>query len=568
MTQIGLDRAPSGTLTANEHVLVRLFDELPDSVIVVNDQGILQWGNRTAETTFGRSIADSVGVSGLDLVHPDDMELVLLSLASVQDKHVGTPIEIRLHTITGWRLMELVGSPVTWLSDGAILLTVRDLTQRRQYEIVHDHDARLRSLVQNSAAITMLVTADGCIQSASGALTRILGQDPELVEGLPLAGLVVDDDRTALAGAFERASRGASVAGPVKVQLSLVRHGNTGSLPFELAIVNLIDDPTVGGYVVTGHDVTDQQLADLRLRRALSLLQATLDATADGIMVVDNDGQIVSFNQRLTEMWGVPDSVLASGNRRKVTEFVSGQLSNPEEYRAQVERVYQDPEAESNDILEFEDGRVFERVSRPQRVDGETVGRVWCFRDVTERKRLEERLSHQAFHDSLTGLANRALFQDRLRHGASRMARTGGRLAILFVDLDNLKAVNDALGHAAGDAVLEAAATAISGCLRECDSVARLGGDEFGVLLEGVGGPADALGSAERVLAALRRPLTVAGRDLVVTASIGLALDGPGVSTDQLLSNADLATFAAKDLGGNRISEFTDRMHATIGPVG
>jgi diguanylate cyclase (GGDEF)-like protein/PAS domain S-box-containing protein len=564
MTQIGLDPARGGVSADHEHVLVRLLDELPDSVIVVNRQGILQWGNRTAETTFGRSIADSVGVSGLDLVHPDDMELVLLSLASVQEKQVGSPIEIRLRTTTGWRLMELIGSPVTWLSDGAILLTVRDLTQRRQYEIVHDRDARLRSLVQNSAAITMLVSPDGCIQSASGALTRILGQDPELVEGLPLGELVDEEDRTALAGAFERASRGASVAGPVKVQLSLVRHGNIGSLPFELAIVNLIDDPTVGGYVVTGHDITVQQLADLRLRKALALLQATLDATAEGIMVVDNDDQIVSFNQRLIEMWRVPESILAAGNRRKVTEFVSEQLASPEQYRARVEQVYRAPESESNDVLEFKDGRVFERVSRPQRVDGETVGRVWCFRDVTERKRLEERLSHQAFHDSLTGLPNRALFQDRLRHSASRMARTGGRLAVLFVDLDNLKAVNDSLGHAAGDGVLEAAARAISGCLRECDSVARLGGDEFGVLMEDVGDRDDALGSAERVLAALRRPMTVVGRELVVTASIGVALDEPGVTTDQLLSNADLATFAAKDLGGNRVSEFTDRMHATI----
>ncbi len=564
MTQIRLDRGPSALLAANEHILVRLLDDLPDSVIVVNDRGILQWGNRTAETTFGRSMADSIGVSGLDLVHPDDMELVLLSLSSVQGKQVGTPIEIRLRTATGWRLMELVGSPVNWLSDGAVLLTIRDLTERRQYEIVHDHDARLRSLVQNSAAITMLVSPDGCIQSASGALTRILGQDPELVEGLPLASLVLEDDRKALTGAFERASRGASVAGPVKVLLSLVRHGNLGSLPFELAIVNLIDDPTVGGYVVTGHDVTDQQSADLRLRKALSLLQATLDATAEGIMVVDNQGQIVSFNQRLVEMWGVPESVLTAGNRRQVTEFVSGQLTDPDEYRSRVERVYQDPDAESNDILDFKDGRVFERVSRPQRVDGETVGRVWCFRDVTERRHLEERLSHLAFHDSLTGLANRSLFQDRLRHGASRMHRTGGRLAVLFVDLDNLKAVNDALGHAAGDAVLHATALAISGCLRECDSVARLGGDEFGILLEDVDDLADALGSADRVLTALRRPVTVAGREIVVTASIGVALDAAGVSTDQLLSNADLATFAAKDLGGDRVARFTDRMHVAI----
>ena len=568
MTQAGLDRAPSEILAGNEPALVRLLDELPDAVIVVDGRGILQWANRTAETLLGRSMAEVIGASGLDLVHPDDMELVLLSLATVQEKRVGSPIEIRLLTATGWRLMELIGSPVTWLLGGAILLTVRDLTERRQYEIVHDSDARLRSLVQNSAGITMLVSPDGCIQSASGALTRILGQDPELVEGLPLAELVVDEDRPDLAAAFDRASRGASVAGPVKVLLSMVRHGNVGALPFELAIVNLIDDPTVGGYVVTAHDISDQMAADLELRKALSLLQATLDATADGIMVVDTSGQIVSFNQRLIEMWMVPESILAAGNRRKVTDFVSKQLLDPGEYKARVEQVYRDGEAESHDILEFTDGRVFERISRPQRVDGETVGRVWCFRDVTERKRLEERLSYQAFHDSLTGLANRALFQDRLAHGAARMARTGGHLAILFVDLDNLKAVNDSLGHAAGDAVLEATARAISGCLRECDSVARLGGDEFGILLEDVGGMDDILGSAERVQEAIRRPVQVAGEEIVVTACIGVAIDGPGVTPDQLLCNADLANFAAKELGDDRISEFTDRMHVAILPGG
>jgi diguanylate cyclase (GGDEF)-like protein/PAS domain S-box-containing protein len=567
MTHSGLDRAPSEILAGDPSVLARLLDELPDAVIVVDGRGVLHWANRTAETLFGRSMADVIGTNGLDLVHPDDMELVLLSLATVQDKHVGTPIEIRILTTSGWRLMELIGSPVTWLLDGAVLLTVRDLTQRRQYEFVHDSDARLRSLIQNSAGITMLVSPDGCIQSASGALTRILGQDPERVEGLPLAELVVEEDRAELVGAFERASRGASVAGPVKAHLSLVRHGNVGSLPFELAIVNLIDDPTVGGYVVTAHDITDQKLADLELRKALSLLRATLDATADGIMVVDTAGQIVSFNQRLIEMWKVPESVVAAGNRRKVMEFVSEQLIDPEEYRARVERVYQDRYDDSRDTLEFKDGRLFERVSRPQRVDGDTVGRVWCFRDVTERKRLEEQLSYQAFHDSLTGLANRALFQDRLAHGAARMARSGGHLAVLFVDLDNLKAVNDSLGHAAGDAVLQAVARAIAGSLRECDSVARLGGDEFGILLEDVAGMGDVLGSAERIRTAIRRPVPVAGQEIVVTACIGIAIDAPGLTADQLLCNADLATFAAKESGGDRVVEFTDRMHAAIVPA-
>ncbi len=255
------------------------------------------------------------------------------------------------------------------------------------------------------------------------------------------------------------------MAGPVTVTLSLIRHGNIDSLPFELSIVNLIDDPTVGGYVVTGHDVTERRVADHELRTALSLLQATLDATADGILAVGTDGQLVSFNQRLAEMWRIPDSVLNGAEGSSVAAYVRDQLLRPGEFVSTVETVADDLEAESNDVLEFKDGRVFERVSKPQTVDGAIVGRVWSFRDITDRKRLEERLSYQAFHDSLTGLANRALFQDRLQHAVARIERTGSRIAVLFLDLDNLKVVNDTLGHTAGDALLRATADVIVGCI-------------------------------------------------------------------------------------------------------
>ena len=240
------------------------------------------------------------------------------------------------------------------------------------------------------------------------------------------------------------------------------------------------------------------------------------------------------------------------------------QLASPEEFVAKVERVYRDLEGESDDVLEFKDGRLFEHVSKPQTVDDTIVGRVWSFRDVTDRKRLEERLSYQAFHDSLTGLGNRALFQDRLQHAVARLERTNGHLAVLFMDLDNLKMVNDSLGHSAGDTLLQTTAEVLVGCLRNADTAARLGGDEFGILIEEAASADEATKLAERILAAMRLPLIVGAKEVQATVSIGITFDSPGTTSDQLLCNADLAMYMAKERGGNRYEEFSDEMRAAI----
>ncbi len=564
MANGGFERACALLETGDERDLARLLREFPDTVILIDSQGRLRWANHAAECLFGRSAHDSIGLSGLDLVHPEDLELVLRSLGTVQDKVVGTPIEIRLRTATGWRLMELVGAPVSWLEEGAVLMALRDLTQRRRFEIFHDHDARFRSLVQNSAAITMLVSAEGIVESVSGALTRLLGHDPEVVEGRPLAELVGEADRWVVATALERASRGASAASPVTVTLGLLRHGGTATIPFELALVNLIDDPTVEGYVVSAHDITARVTAERELRDTLSLLTATLDATADGILVVDSAGHFTSFNHRFADMWHLPDSILAQRDDAKAIAFVRDQLVRPESFVAKIDEIYSNADTEGYDILEFTDGRVFERYSKPQRVDGLVVGRVWSFRDVTDRKRLEERLSFQAFHDSLTGLGNRALFLDRLQHGVERIERSHGHLAVLFLDVDNFKTVNDSLGHFVGDALLHAMADILGGCLRKSDTAARLGGDEFGILVEEIAHPGEAIKLAERILSAIRQPMTIAGTEVSATVSIGITFDGPGTTSDQLLCNADLAMYAAKERGGNRYAEFEDEMYANV----
>jgi diguanylate cyclase (GGDEF)-like protein/PAS domain S-box-containing protein len=180
------------------------------------------------------------------------------------------------------------------------------------------------------------------------------------------------------------------------------------------------------------------------------------------------------------------------------------------------------------------------------------VGVVVVFRDVRERKALERRLVHQAFHDPLTGLPNRALFLDRLEHAQARGLRSGGAQAVLFIDVDRFKVINDSLGHRVGDQVLQTIASRIVGTLRPSDTVARFGGDEFTVLLEQVDDPSDAAQAAERILRALQVPMVAGGREVVVTVSIGIAAAHAGKASSDLLAAADIAMYQAKSRGKNR----------------
>ena len=184
--------------------------------------------------------------------------------------------------------------------------------------------------------------------------------------------------------------------------------------------------------------------------------------------------------------------------------------------------------------------------------DGAVVGAVVVFRDVSDRKALEDRLVHQAFHDPLTGLPNRSLFLDRLEHARARSVRDGGTQAVLFVDVDRFKVINDSLGHRVGDEVLQTVASRIVAVLRPSDTVARFGGDEFTVLLEQVDDVAEAAQTAERILRALQVPMVAGAREIVVTVSVGIAVAVPGHAPGDLLAAADIAMYQAKSRGKNR----------------
>jgi diguanylate cyclase (GGDEF)-like protein/PAS domain S-box-containing protein len=232
-----------------------VLDALPDSVFVIDADARLRYANQAAERVFGWKAEDWIGKTALDLVHPDDLEMALVSVTSVQEKGLGSPIQIRLQTSDGWKYFELQGQSSVGTADiEGIVLVARDTTERRRFEVAGDELERLSAMVHNAASILLVCDRDGAITDVSGALVRLVGRDPEYVIGQPLADLAADGMHDRIHDALQNATRTADRAHWFEADL---RKRGGGAVPFEFHVVNLLDDPVVGALVVSAHDITE-----------------------------------------------------------------------------------------------------------------------------------------------------------------------------------------------------------------------------------------------------------------------------------------------------------------------
>jgi len=379
------------------------------------------------------------------------------------------------------------------------------------------------------------------VLAVNQAALQLLGQPREAVLGRPAAALIGTPEDQAFWDEV-RAGR----AQPLQSHTVLTRaDGRTAHVLRRISAL-ATGEPL---YLVALQDQTEQRRMADAYETALAELQATLESTADGILVTDLAGRIRSFNRRFAQLWNLPEELLHANDDAAVFAWMAQSVVDAADYQRRLDALRATALQRSHDRLVLRSGRVLDRIAQPQWSRGVAIGRVYAFRDMSEQIAADERIARLSHTDALTGLANRGQLAHRVTHALAVARRDGQPFALLILDLDRFKHINDSLGHHLGDRVLRLVGERLRGCLREVDLVARMGGDQFALLLH----EADAVGAettARRLLEAAARPCLLDGAEFTVTCSIGIALcPADGMQIDDLMRHAETAMQRAKEGG-------------------
>jgi len=419
-------------------------------------------------------------------------------------------------------------------------------------------ERRFRALIEHISDAIALLNRQGEVIYSGASTTHILGYDAGQTVGRDAFSFVHPEERLAAQDQFAALLQSPGATAPLACRL---RHRDGSWRHMEGIAKNLLDEPGVRAVIVTYRDITERITAEAALHESEERYRAVIAALDEGIVVQDPDGRITAANESAGRIFGVSREQLigrTSLDSQWQTVHEDGALFPPTEHPAMIALGTGQRQTRVIMGVEKSDGaRTWLSINAQPlfRDDAPNpYAAVTSFTDITERKRADTQLVRAAHYDALTGLPNRGVFMERLVHAFSR-AKRGERygFALLFLDFDHFKAVNDSLGHAAGDSALAAIARRLEHSLRPADSVARLGGDEFAILAGNVSGLTEATAIAIRLGDALAAPFIVNGREIHMTASIGIALSGPEYDRgDEMLRDADAAMYRAKREGGGR----------------
>lgn len=342
--------------------------------------------------------------------------------------------------------------------------------------------------------------------------------------------------------------------------------------PFDIVAVKQIASALTKKWLLAKdskhHTELLQQTVDIKtesLQQSLALLRSTIESSNEAILVLDLDKRIVDCNSKFLSMWHIPKDMLDTKDGSLVFDYMFSKLAQPKEYANQISNLAHNINEISKLKVVFKTGETLECCSQPHRMNNITIGTIWNFRDITEQEQLEKRLEYQATHDLLTGLPNRALLVDRIKHSIDTAPRNKWHFAVIFIDLDRFKLVNDSLSHQIGDQLLRQIAKRLAALVRKEDTIARVGGDEFVMVIPQLQKDKDVIMLANKVLRSFKQSFIVAKREITISPSIGISLfPDNGTSVNKLLKNADLAMYKAKDQGGNQFQFYTSHLNDQV----
>jgi diguanylate cyclase (GGDEF)-like protein/PAS domain S-box-containing protein len=414
-------------------------------------------------------------------------------------------------------------------------------------------------VVQSTSDVISVLDDKANLRYVSPSVERVLGYRPESLIGRWAFDYVHPEDAERASGGFARLLDNPG-SNPPPLQYR-IRHADGSWRWMEIALNNKLEDPAVGGIVTNAWDVTETKRAEEALRLSEKRFQAQFAHLPIPTYTWKKSGQdfvLIDYNEAANRI-----------THGRIGDFLGEKASEAYAVKPEVLGWLWRCFDEQTTIRE----ELWWRLVSTGDTKYLAVSLVFVppdlvmvhTEDATERKRMEDQLRYQAFHDQLTGLANRALFEDHLGHALNRVRRGHSMVAVLFMDLNNFKVINDSLGHETGDQLLRAVAERLRACLRPEDTLARFSGDEFTVLLEDVREVSDVVRVANRILKTLEHPFSLDGRELFTSASIGISTnDSAEDSPEELLRRADTAMYRAKERGENSYQLFDTSMHEAV----
>jgi diguanylate cyclase (GGDEF)-like protein/PAS domain S-box-containing protein len=439
---------------------------------------------------------------------------------------------------------------------GAFLLLGTGYTARIEREVetrtneLRQSEARYKQMFETNAAVKLVVDPDsGMIAEANQAAERFYGYSRRALLAMKIDEINVlpsEDIKTSIAKAME--AKCLHFEFKHRLASGELRDVEVYSGPIELGGKTML-------YSIV-HDITDRKLGEASLRRFTSIF----GAISEGVMVVDSENTIVEVNPAFTEITGyIPEDVIG-----KTPQIMKSGRHDDAFYREMWLSLQTYGRWQGEIWDKRKNGEIFPEwltINTIYDEQGNVRERVALFSDITKKKEAEEQVWRQANFDELTGLPNRSMFRDRLEFEIRKAVRSGASFALLFIDLDRFKEVNDTLGHETGDKLLVEAANRIVSTVRESDTVARLGGDEFTVILSDLGGNAHVETIASTIIQKLAEPFHLNKESAYVSGSIGITLyPSDAQDSSELLKNADQAMYVAKSLGKNRFAYFTPEL--------